>query len=144
MRIGHIDAADCSHRAIGEAMLVMLARADRLPLALRLPMDRRAMRVAEIILANPGSAQTLDALSAQCGASLRTIQRLFLEETGMPLSEWRQLARLIAAAAFLLDGKSVTDAALEAGYSGVSAFIHAFRGKLGQTPSAFRKEAVLF
>ena len=144
VRIGPIDAANRTHRAIGEAMLAMLARAERLPLALRLPVDRRAVRVAETILACPGSGQTLDALSAQCGASLRTIQRIFLQQTGMPLSEWRQLARLMAAAALLLDGKSVTDAALEAGYLGVSAFIHAFRGKLGQTPSAFRKKAVLF
>jgi AraC-like DNA-binding protein len=72
---------------------------------------------------------------------LRTLQRRFLAETGMTLSEWRQLARLMVGAALLLDGKSVTEAALEAGYSGVSAFIHAFRGKLGQTPSGFRAAA---
>jgi AraC-like DNA-binding protein len=138
VRIGHIDAADRAHRAVGEAMLVMLARAERLPLALTLPTDRRAVRVAETILACPGSGEPLDAIAARCGAGLRTIQRRFLEETGMPLSEWRQLARLMAGAALLLDGKSVTDAALEAGYSGVSAFIHAFRSKVGQTPSGFR------
>jgi AraC-like DNA-binding protein len=139
VRIGHVDAADRGHCAVGEAMLVMLARAERLPLALTTPTDRRAMRVAEAILANPGSGESLDAIASDGGASLRTIQRLFLDETGMPVSEWRQLARLMAAAALLLDGKSVTDAALEAGYSGVSAFIHAFRSKLGQTPSAFRQ-----
>jgi AraC-like DNA-binding protein len=59
----------------------------------------------------------------------------------MPLSEWRQIARLMAAAALLLDGRSVTEAALEAGYAGVSAFIHAFRGKVGQTPAGFRLAA---
>lgn len=138
LQIGHITTADRAHRAVGEAMLVMLARAERLPLALRLPRDGRAIRVAETILGCPGSGQSLDAIATNCGASLRTIQRKFLDETGMPLSEWRQFARLMAAAALLLDGKSVTDAALEAGYSGVSAFIHAFRGKLGQTPSRFR------
>jgi AraC-like DNA-binding protein len=141
VRIGHINADDRSHRAVGEAMLVVLARAERLPLALTLPTDRRAARVAEIILANPGGDQTLDVSAAACGASLRTVQRKFLDETGMTLSEWRQLARLLAAAAVLLEGKSVTDAALEAGYSGVSAFIHAFHGKVGQTPSGFRRAA---
>lgn len=141
VRIGPIDAADRFHRTLGEAMLVTLAQAERLPLALRLPTDRRALRVADAILSCPASSQTLDAIAATCGASLRTIQRSFLDETGMPLSEWRQLARLMAAAALLLDGKSVTDAALEAGYSSLSAFIHAFRGKLGQTPSSFRRAA---
>jgi AraC-like DNA-binding protein len=141
VRIGHVGAENRAHRALGEAMLVTLARSKRLPLALKLPTDRRALRVAETILASPGSGQTLDDIAAACGGSLRTIQRIFLDQTGMPLSQWRQIARLMAAAAMLLDGKSVTDAALEAGYAGVSAFIHAFRGKVGQTPSGFRMAA---
>ena len=141
VRIGHVTMADRRHRAMGEAMLVMLARAERFPLALNLPADRRAQRVAEAILAHPGSGDTLNDIAAACGATLRTMQRLFLAETGMPLSEWRQMARLMVAASVLLDGKSVTDAALEAGYSGLSAFIHAFGTKVGQTPSAFRLAA---
>jgi len=138
VRIGIVRDDDRFHRAVGEAMIVALARAELLPLALTLPADRRALRVADMILASPGSGESLDAIAGACGASLRTVQRLFLDETGMRLSEWRQVARLMAAAALLLDGVSVTEAALEAGYSGVSAFIHAFRGKVGQTPAAFR------
>jgi AraC-like DNA-binding protein len=141
VRFGHIDADDRAHGAVAEAMLVMLGRAERLPLSLTLPTDRPAARVAEAILADPGNNQPLDDIAASFGASLRTLQRRFLAETGMTLSEWRQLARLMVGAALLLDGKSVTEAALEAGYSGVSAFIHAFRGKLGQTPSGFRAAA---
>jgi hypothetical protein len=53
VRIGHIDRAERRHRALGEAMLVMLAQAERLPLSLTLPSDRRARRVAETILATP-------------------------------------------------------------------------------------------
>ena len=141
VRIGHINAADPAHCALAQAMLVMLARAEHLALALTLPSDRRALRAAEAILADPASPQTLAAIAAGSGASLRTIQRKFLQETGMPLSAWRQLACLMQAASLLLDGHSVTDAALQAGYCGVSAFIHAFRSKLGQTPSAFRQAA---
>ena len=108
-----------------------------MPLTLTLPADRRALRIADAILGDPAGSGTLDALAARSGGSLRTIQRLFLDETGVPLSEWRQVARLMEAAALLLDGKSVTDAALAAGYAGTSAFIHAFRRKFGQTPAAF-------
>ncbi len=136
-RIGHVVATNGFQRAIGEAMLAMLARAERLPLSLTLPVDRRALRVAEAILADPADGQALADLAARCGGSLRTVQRRFSEETGMSLSHWRQAARLMAAASCLLDGMSVTDAALQAGYAGVSAFIHAFRGKLGQTPADF-------
>lgn len=137
-RTGAIDAADPFHRAIGEAFLAALARAERLPLVLVMPVDRRAVRVADAILADPADGSDLDRLVRDSGASLRTIQRRFLVETGMPLSEWRQQARLIAGAGSLLDGHSVTEAALAAGYSGVSAFIHAFRRRFGQTPSQFR------
>jgi len=137
-RIGHASTADPSHRAIGEAMLVTLERAKRLALTLTLPVDRRAHHVARAILADPASERRLDALAADSGGSLRTIQRRFVEETGMSLSEWRQVARLMTAAAVLLDGKTVTEAALSAGYAGLSAFIAAFRRKLGQTPSSFQ------
>lgn len=137
-RVGHIDGADQFHRAVGEALLGALAQAERLPLALTMPADRRALRVAGSILADPASNRTLDALAAGSGGSMRTIQRIFLDETGMPLSDWRQVARLMEAAALLVDGGSVTDAALAAGYGGTSAFIHAFRRRFGQTPTAFR------
>jgi AraC-like DNA-binding protein len=45
---------------------------------------------------------------------------------------------MIEAAARLLDGESVTNAALYAGYSGTSAFINAFKARCGETPGAFR------
>lgn len=137
-RIGVIDGADLFHSAIGEAFLATLARAERLPLMLIMPIDRRAMRVAEAILSDPADVVDLSRLVRDSGGSLRTIQRRFHVETGMALSEWHQQARLIAGAGTLLDGHSVTEAALAAGYSGVSAFIHAFRKRFGHTPSQFR------
>jgi AraC-like DNA-binding protein len=140
VRIGHVSAADRSHRALGKAMLVMLARAERLTLFLTMPVDRRALQVARAILADPANEILLDTLASENGGSLRTIQRRFADETGMSLSEWRQVARLMTAAALLLDGESVTDTAFRSGYAGVSAFIHAFRRMVGQTPSAFRRQ----
>lgn len=66
-------------------------------------------------------------------ASKRTMQRLFAEESGMSFSRWRQRARLIYAMQSLAAGESVTNAALEAGYSSTSAFISMFRKQLGTT-----------
>jgi AraC-like DNA-binding protein len=147
VRIGHVRAADRFHLALGEAMLVMLARAERLPLSLSLPVDRRALQVAHAILADPARDILLETLALESGGSLRTIQRRFVDETGMSVAEWRQVARLMMAAALLLDGESVTEVAFASGYAGASAFIHAFRRRVGQTPSAFRagiKEGLLF
>ena len=135
---GPVEAADQDNRILFEALTVMLSRAERLKLALTMPTDPRALRVATAILADPASSASLDDLAAMAAASLRTLQRLFRAQTGLSLAHWRQVARLAAACARLLDGGSVTEAASEAGYAGVSAFTHAFRGALGQTPSLFR------
>jgi AraC-like DNA-binding protein len=104
------------------------------PLLLPLPADARALAVAQHVLANPARSETLDALSRQHGASRRTMERLFREETGMSFGLWRQKARLLESIRLLAEGQSVTDAALDSGYQSVSAFIVAFRHTFGCTP----------
>ena len=74
-------------------------------------------------------------LATVAGLSPRTIQRLFLAETGLPFAQWRQRLRLLHGATALGEGKSVTEAGLEAGYAGTSAFIAAFRRHFGVTPA---------
>jgi AraC-like DNA-binding protein len=72
-----------------------------------------------------------------CGASKRTIQRVFLEETKMNFGKWRQQLRLLHGLQLLASGEKVTAAALEAGYSSPSAFISMFRKQLGTTPMRY-------
>ena len=124
--------------ALAAAFLATLAQAPSLTLVLTRPREPTALRVALSIEAEPARDVSLARLAAENGTSLRTLQRRFLFETGMALSEWRQGARLMAAAANLLQGDSVTSAALDAGYASTSAFITAFRSRFGQTPGAFR------
>jgi AraC-like DNA-binding protein len=76
-------------------------------------------------------------LSKQCGASKRTIQRIFLEETKMTFGKWRQQLRLLHAMQLLASGEKVTVAALDAGYTSPSAFISMFRKQLGSTPARY-------
>jgi AraC-like DNA-binding protein len=73
-------------------------------------------------------------LARRHGIARRTLERRFREETGMSFGMWRQKARLLDSIRLLADGTSVTDAALECGYSSVSAFIAAFKGTFGYTP----------
>lgn len=130
-----IDEADEPAMRIAGVAIERIAEATVLSLQLPLPRDPRALRLAERLQAEPASPAGLRELAREAGASARTIQRLFLAETGLPFSRWRQRLRLLHAAAALGAGKSVTEAGLDAGYAGTSAFIAAFRKHFGFTPS---------
>jgi|HubBroStandDraft_6_1064221.scaffolds.fasta_scaffold258075_2 AraC-like DNA-binding protein len=101
------------------------------------PTDARALRVAGTLLASPGEQRTLTQVCKITGAGRRTIERRFLEETGMTFGKWRQQLRLMQAMRLLAEGAKITHAALEAGYSTPSAFIFMFRKTLGTTPSLY-------
>jgi len=120
---------------LAEVAVDCIAEAEVLLMQLPLPRDPRALRLAERLQAEPAETAELPELARDAGASVRTIQRLFLAETGLPFSRWRQRLRLLHAAAALGGGMSVTEAGLDAGYSGTSAFIAAFRKHFGVTPS---------
>ncbi len=130
-----VDEADVPGMRMATVAVDQIAAARTLPLQLPLPRDPRAARLAEALREDPSSQASLADLARAAGASARTIQRLFLAETGLPFAQWRQRLRLLHGAAALGEGKSVTEAGLEAGYSGTSAFIAAFRKHFGVTPS---------
>jgi AraC-like DNA-binding protein/quercetin dioxygenase-like cupin family protein len=109
------------------------------PLQLPNPSDPRALRVAALLLENPGDRRPLTHISKAAGASKRTVERLFREGVGMTFGKWRQQLRLMQAMRHLADGAKVTHAALESGYSTPSAFISMFRKTLGTTPTAYFK-----
>jgi AraC-like DNA-binding protein len=130
-----IDETDAAGMRLAEVTIDRIAEAQTLPLQLPLPRDPRALRLAERLLAEPATADELPELARAAGASARTMQRLFLAESGLPFSQWRQRLRLLHGATLLGGGASVTAAGLEAGYAGTSAFIAAFRKHFGITPS---------
>jgi AraC-like DNA-binding protein len=126
-----------AERHVIELILDQLKLVESVPVQLPHPRDARARKLADLLRANPCEDRPLEKLSMKCGASKRTMQRLFAEECGMSFSRWRQRARLIRAMQSLGVGQSVTDAALEAGYSSTSAFISMFRKQLGTTPTRY-------
>jgi AraC-like DNA-binding protein len=107
------------------------------PLQLPMPIDPRALRVANVLLACPADRRPLVRISRESGASRRTIERIFVASTGMTFGRWRQQLRLMHAMRLLGGGANVTHAALDAGYSTSSAFIVAFRKALGTTPARY-------
>ena len=97
------------------------------------------MRVAETVLAHPGSTRSLTRICEECGASKRTIERLFVAETQLTLGRWRQQARLLHAIRSIASGEKVISAAMEVGYNSPSAFIVRFKKSLGCTPGRYFK-----
>ncbi|MBL0938184.1 MAG: helix-turn-helix domain-containing protein [Gemmatimonadaceae bacterium] len=106
-------------------------------LALPMPQDSRARRAALSFIADPTGETALTVHARNAGASLRTLERYFREETSLALGAWRQRAALLHAIEQLAAGASVTQAGLAAGYDSTSAFVNAFRRLTGTTPGKY-------
>jgi AraC-like DNA-binding protein/quercetin dioxygenase-like cupin family protein len=139
LRVAELAALDSRVAVEARVMSVLmdeLEAAQIEPLLLPLPSDVRALAAAECVLKNPADGSTAEALARRCGLSARTLERVFRAETGMRFGLWRQKARLLESVRVLVVRGSVTDAAFESGYSGVSAYIAAFKQTFGCTPGA--------
>ncbi len=133
-RLGALDWADPAQGRLGRVLVDLACAAPEVPLLLPTPRDPRARRLAAIIAASPGDRASLSALAGRAGGGLRTLERCFLTDTGLPVGEWRRRYRLFHALRLLEGGASVTSVAFEVGYASVSAFGEAFRRHFGVPP----------
>lgn len=103
----------------------------------RLPQLRepRLSRISQAIVENPADPRSLEDWAEVCGASARTLARLFMQDTGMTFGQWRLQARLNAAFALLMTGGEIARIAQKVGFSSQSAFGVAFRRTFGLTPA---------
>lgn len=108
-----------------------------LPLHLQLPSDARLLQICERLQSRPHDASTMMDWSERLDVDVKTIQRLFVKETGMTFGQWRQQIRLLRALEMLATGERVIDVAMALGYDSPSAFATMFRRQFGQSPSQF-------
>lgn len=134
---GGLDHSTASSRAMFRVLVDQLRVVPERPLALPMPTDDRARRVALSVLSKPESAASLEQFVRKAGTSARTAERLFLTQTGMPFGRWRQHARLHEAIRLLGEGQPVVKVALQVGYKSPSAFVAAFRKCFGRTPAEY-------
>ncbi len=127
-----------NRRQHAEALLLDLVRPVPMKtVQVRMPAEERASQVASGLVELPSDGRTVAEWGRQVGASGRTLERLWLAETGLPFGRWRALLRLQAAIGMLAGGESVGNAAHRVGYDSVSAFVAAFRRETGVTPAAY-------
>ena len=126
-----------ARRHLIEVILDLLRSSQTLPLQLPLPVDPRAQCVADLLYSDPGSPVPTEEICTRAGASKRTMERLFRQDTGVTLGRWRQQLRLIHSMRLLAQGTKINSVALEAGYSSASAFILMFKSVLGTTPGQY-------
>jgi AraC-like DNA-binding protein len=135
-RIGALDRRQPEQARLVGVLFDQLVAAEPISLELRLPRDPRACRFAELVAREP--AASIATLARRAGASVRTIERCFLAETGVAVGEWRRRMRLFHAVRLLESGSSVAQVALEVGYASASAFSAAFAREFGRSPTGRR------
>ena len=134
-RLGALESRDREQARLAAVLFDLLAAAEPVVLELPAPRDPRARRFADLVTAKPGDARSTAQLARKAGASLRTLERYFLAETGVSVGEWRRRVRLFHAMRLLEAGSTVTDAAHDTGYASVSAFSLAFSRQFGRSPT---------
>ena len=136
---GMLDSRSELDRALASLVIAELREHPAASLELPRPTSASLNRLAEYISATPGAAHSHHQLARRFNLSVRTLERAFLDETGLTLGRWRRQVRLLHAVRRLGAGAAVKVAAADAGYASASAFIAAFRAGFGTTPAQYFK-----
>ena len=145
--IRRLDVQDCSApfdaalMRFAEVILDELESLHEAPLSLPGGQDPRLVRLTRYLVENPADQRPLAELALLAGASPRTLERLFRNETGLPFRQWRSRLRLLHAIEALNTGQSSTSIAWSLGWRSPSAFVAAFREQFGTTPQKFLRAA---
>lgn len=94
--------------------------AGQLPLAADL--DPRLLRVLERVCQAPSVKVTLEALASDCGASVRTLNRLFARQLGCSFRQWRERVLMGRARQLQHQGMAASQIAGILGYEDPEAF----------------------
>jgi AraC-like DNA-binding protein len=102
------------------------------------PASERARKLADYLTSRPDDGRSLELVAAEIGgASLRTFERLFVDETGLSLAAWRRQSRMLASVPLLAEGKTIAEVARAVGYDSAAAFSTAFKQCFGVPPSHY-------
>jgi len=101
--------------------------------------DERVQTVVEAIQTSIDHNLSIEHLADSVNLSTPGLVKLFKKQTGVPIRRYRQWHRLFVTATEIGKGKSLTDAALAAGFVDLSHCTNTFNLMLGIRPSYFLK-----
>ena len=122
-------AAGCPWREVSEEI------ANALDLVTSDCHDERVAATLRWLAEGPAEPHRLASVAADVRLSPSRFLHLFKESTGVPFRRYRLWARMGAAVRALVAGVSLTEAALDAGFSSSAHFSAAFREMFGLAPS---------
>lgn len=123
--------------AVHDLLRHELKNAAEVSLSIVMPQDKRVASIAEAAFNDPDGIGAVDSWLASVPASRKTIERLFIADTGMPPSRWLRQVRVLHAISRLAAGEKVSLVAQDMGYASSSAFSYMFRQTVGSSPSVF-------
>ncbi|WP_379210792.1 helix-turn-helix domain-containing protein [Paenibacillus sp. GCM10012303] len=104
--------------------------------------DPRVLELIGILKEGESDDHSVRYFAGKLGLSGSRLSHLFKEHTGIPLSGYILLSKLQKAIYLILNGMSITEAALTAGFDSPSHFAAASKRLLGMTPRDIRKDSV--
>ena len=134
--VGPLMRGNAIHEAMATLLRSQIEQAKTMPSGITMPFEPGVRSAAERFLDSPNSWSDLNKLAESAGYSRRTLERRFVEETGLSLGRWCREARMLEGIRCMSMGHSVSDAAFRAGYASTSSFIHTFKRHFGSTPGA--------
>ncbi|WP_150678180.1 helix-turn-helix domain-containing protein [Pandoraea pneumonica] len=137
------ETSDHAKEALSILLVPELRAAPASPLALSVDMPSQNSRLGPLcdaVLREPTRSHTPVEAAAAAGISTRTMSRLFNQELGASMANWRRDVQIATALCALENGQSVSDVADALGFRG-SAFSTFFKTKLGCTARAKRNQA---
>lgn len=138
----HVAAKTTQHiDRLYDLLRVELQTALEVPLSVVMPSDKRIHEMAKAAFTDPNVAASIEDWLASVAASRKTIERLFVAETGMTPAQWIRHVRILHAISKLATGEKVSSVALDMGYESLSAFSYMFRKTLGVSPKTFQQKS---
>lgn len=129
---------DERHRHALGLLEAVIRKSNPASLVLPRPRTDRARMLADYIATHPADSRSIQGIVDEVGgASLRTFERSFREETGLSLAAWRRHCRLLMSIAMLEEGGNIGKVAGAVGYESAAAFSAAFKQCFGVAPSHY-------